>query len=237
MKPNDDDTLAKAVRQIVQAVCETLRTRQESQRGLFENLSGTDITKGPMQYPSMSLDPKGHESPIIERVRVEIEQVLWEELALNSNPRTQAEVAMHRPLSLPVFQKLAEHPDYLVRWSLVLNPHLPPALLPNLAKDSVDFVRREVARHPDTDCKILESLAHDPILHVRLAVASNTNTEWTTLKGMKWSGPPSMRRAISNHPNNPERPRDRDSRFRHRSKLPQLFDIRPAHLSKNFPST
>jgi hypothetical protein len=216
MEQNDDDMLAIAVRQLVEAVCETLRTPQALQRGLFETLSPDPIVKGLTQEPSMSLDPKGQESPITERVRAEIEDVLWEELARSSNPRVQAEVALHRSLSLPVFKKLAEHPDYLVRWSLVLNPHLPSALLPNLAKDSVDFIRREVARHPDTDCKILDTLAHDSILHVRLAVASNTNTEWRTLKGMRWSEPPSIRRAISNHPNNPERPRNRDRRSRHR---------------------
>lgn len=226
MEANHDDMLANAVRQMVEAVCETLRTPPQPQRGLFETLSGADIPKGPMRDPSVSLDPEGPESPIIERAWVEVEAVLWEQLALHSNPRVQAEVAMHQPLALHVFQKLAEHPDYLVRWSLVLNPHLPSALLPVLAKDPVDFVRREVARHPDTDCETLDRLAHDPILLVRLAVAANARTEWTTLKGLRWSVFPGMWRAVTNHPNNPDRPRDRDWFFRRRSMNPRRFGIK-----------
>lgn len=237
MEPNHDDMLANAVRQMVQAVCETLRTPQEPQRGLFETLSPDAIAKSQTQDPAMSLDPERLESPIIERIRTEIEEVMWEELALYSNPRVQAEIAMHRPLALHVFQTLAEHPDYLVRWSLVLNPHLPSALLPVLAKDPVDFVRREVARHLDTDCETLDRLAHDPILLVRLAVAANARTEWTTLKGLRWSVFPGMWRAVTNHPNNPDRPRDRDWFFRRRSMNPQRFDIKPAQLPKRFPAT
>jgi len=185
----------------------------------------------------VSLDPEGPESPIIERAWVEVEAVLWEQLALHSNPRVQAEVAMHQPLALHVFQKLAEHPDYLVRWSLVLNPELPPALLPVLAKDPADFVRREVARHPDTDRETLDSLAQDPILQVRLAVVANARTTWTTLERMMAEASDLMQRAIARHPNNPNRLRYQEWLFRGQSRNPRFTGIVPPPFPKKFPAT
>jgi len=120
-----------------------------------------------------------------------------------SNPRTLATMVSEQPMALSLLQKFTNHPDYMVRWSVVLNPTVTAALLATLAGDSVEFIRREVARHALTPPEVLHQLSQDPVLGVRYAVAANPNTAWITLKGMIRSKSQRIVRAIANHPNTP----------------------------------
>ncbi len=133
----------------------------------------------------------------------DVARQLGHTVAHTSDPRTLATMVSEQPMALSRLQKFANHPDYMVRWSVVLNPTVTAALLATLAGDSVDFIRRQVARHPLTPPEILHQLSQDPALGVRYAVAANPNTAWITLKGMVRSKSQRIVRAIANHPNTP----------------------------------
>ncbi len=133
----------------------------------------------------------------------DIARQLGHTVAHTSNPRTLATMVSEQPMALSLLQKFTNHPDYMVRWSVVLNPTVTAALLATLAGDSVEFIRREVARHVLTPPEVLHRLSQDPVLSVRYAVAANPNTKWNTLKGMVQSKSPRIVRAIANHPHTP----------------------------------
>lgn len=117
--------------------------------------------------------------------------------------RTLATAVSEQPMAVSQLQEFARHSHYMVRWSVVLNPAVSGSILATLARDPVEFVRREVARHVLTPPEVLHRLSQDPVLGVRYAVATNPNTEWNTLEGMVNSKSQRIVRAIANHPNSP----------------------------------
>lgn len=117
--------------------------------------------------------------------------------------RTLATAVSEQPMAVSQLQEFARHSHYMVRWSVVLNPAVSGSILATLARDPVEFVRREVARHVLTPPAVLHRLSQDPVLGVRYAVATNPNTEWNTLKQMVGSKSQRIVRAIANHPNTP----------------------------------
>lgn len=133
----------------------------------------------------------------------DIARQLGHTVARTPDPRTLATTVSEQPMALSLLQAFTNHPDYMVRWSVVHNPTVTAALLATLAGDSVEFIRREVARHVLTPPEVLHRLSQDPVLGVRYAVAANPNTKWNTLKGMVQSKSPRIVRAIANHPNTP----------------------------------
>ncbi|MCS6286502.1 MAG: HEAT repeat domain-containing protein [Nitrospira sp.] len=133
----------------------------------------------------------------------DIAHQLGHQVTHTPDPRTLATAVSEQPMAPPLLQALTNHPDYMVRWSVVLNPTVPASLLATLAGDSVEFIRREVARHALTPPEVLHQLSQDPVLGVRYAVAANPHTGWNTLKGMVYSKSQRIVRAIANHPNTP----------------------------------
>lgn len=133
----------------------------------------------------------------------DIARQLGHTVAHTPDPRTLTTAVSKQPMAPPLLQALTNHPDYMVRWSVVLNPTVTAALLATLAGDSVDFVRREVARHALTPHEVLHQLSLDSVLGVRYAVAANPHTRWNTLERMVHSKSLRIVRAIANHPNTP----------------------------------
>lgn len=140
---------------------------------------------------------------ILTGTRVDVARQLGHTVARTPDPRTVATTVSAQPMALSLLQAFTNHPDYMVRWSVVHNPTVTAALLATLAGDSVEFIRREVARHVLTPPEVLHRLSQDPVLGVRYAVAANPNTKWNTLKGMVQSKSQRIVRAIANHPNTP----------------------------------
>lgn len=140
--------------------------------------------------------------PILNVTRVDVARQLGHTVA-RPDPSTLATTVSEQPMALSLLQAFTNHPDYMVRWSVVHNPTVTATLLATLAGDSVEFIRRQVARHVLTPPEVLHRLSQDPVLGVRYAVAANPHTEWNTLKGMVQSKSQRIVRAIANHPNTP----------------------------------
>lgn len=133
----------------------------------------------------------------------DITRQLGHTVARISDPRMLAKAVSEQPMALSLLQAFMKHPDYMVRWSVVLNPAVSASVLATLAGDPVEFIRREVARHALTPPEVLDQLSQDPVLDVRYAVATNPTTEWNTLERMVESRSQRIVRAIANHPNTP----------------------------------
>jgi hypothetical protein len=81
----------------------------------------------------------------------------------------QAGVAQNPSAAPALLQRLAGHPEAVVRSAAATNPALPLPLLLGLAQDHDPRVRRHVARNSRAPFSLLTSLAQDPDGDVRRA--------------------------------------------------------------------
>jgi hypothetical protein len=81
----------------------------------------------------------------------------------------QAGVAQNLSAAPALLERLAGHPEAVVRSAAATNPCLPLPLLHGLARDHDPRVRRHVARNPRTPFGLLTTLAQDPDGDVRRA--------------------------------------------------------------------
>ena len=75
-----------------------------------------------------------------------------------------------------VLRELAKDSDEFIRYEVAMNTNTPPEVLKELAKDKHRYVRVEVAINPNTPPEVLVELAKDEDKYVRYWVAKNPGT-------------------------------------------------------------
>lgn len=79
------------------------------------------------------------------------------------------------PIMTELLVKLSKAADMSARWAVAKNPHTPPQILRELAKDPINLVRALVATNPNTPKDILSILFGDEKI-VRDGLSGNPNT-------------------------------------------------------------
>ena len=79
----------------------------------------------------------------------------------------QTGVAQNMAASAEVLDRLAAHPEAVVRSAAATNPSLPLPLFDTLSRDADPLVRKHLARNPRAPYGVLVALTHDPDPEVR----------------------------------------------------------------------